>query len=64
MQKWEYWVHLPRELGIVELNKLGEQGWELIFFSPPPPNTGCYRYIFKRPKQEKLSTLTPSQKEK
>ena len=42
MQKWEYKiVYGPDE---TEVNKLGEQGWELVGFDP------SFHAYFKRPK--------------
>ena len=49
MQKWEYLVR--ERVGEYELNKLGEDGWELVtisFSSAGVPDT----FYFKRPKQK------------
>lgn len=51
MQKWEY-TTLPKIATkdlLVELNKLGELGWELITAPPgsTPPEYSCY--VLKRP---------------
>ncbi len=72
MTEWEYqivvvnptWVsqsgnHVPDEVEIKEayFNGMGEKGWELVGFLPPPPpkyepKAGSYEFhaIFKRPK--------------
>jgi hypothetical protein len=49
MEKWEYMtlaITLQRELDVV-LNRLGEQGWELVGFTSQP----VYFLVLKRRKQ-------------
>jgi len=60
--KWEYKVLTPtaiEELGgkdggalAAGLNKLGDEGWELVAIEPGhvPPPVKLPRYVFKRPK--------------
>lgn len=60
--KWEYRVLTPsaiEELGgkgtgalAAGLNKLGDDGWELVAIEPGhvPPPVKLSRYVFKRPK--------------
>jgi len=45
--KWEY-KRIEKELTEVELNKLGEKGWELVVGVPLECQLGLY---FKRPKE-------------
>lgn len=44
--KWEYKRLSPAEMmGDVELNALGDDGWELCSLMPM---YGCFFYVFKR----------------
>ncbi|MDQ1611385.1 MAG: hypothetical protein QOG00_1316 [Pyrinomonadaceae bacterium] len=45
MQKWEYKMIDSYRLEESELNRLGDEGWELVIYS----YDGSY-FIFKRPK--------------
>lgn len=57
--KWEYkYIHLDpklsdkKTLSIIneELNKLGDDGWELVNFAVPAIDAR-YAFVFKRPKE-------------
>lgn len=50
MKKFEYKIEY-RDLGIKELNRYGEEGWELVAVEPSKTN-GPPRLWFKREKQE------------
>jgi hypothetical protein len=53
-KKWEYQIEsIPKPDDVIHvLNKLGEEGWELIQFS------GAAHY-FKREKQREIKTAPP-----
>ncbi len=52
--KWEYNLLQDRgrmhRVTLDELNKLGEQGWELVAVQPDPAVTGQVNFYFRRPK--------------
>ena len=45
MKKWEYTVADAELTKLADLNKLGEEGWELIWFTD-------YSLVLKRPKED------------
>lgn len=50
MQEWEYKIMAKtRRPDVNELNKLGDQGWELVV-GTYGSDTGDFTLIFKRPK--------------
>ena len=63
-QKWEYKIVSPNDLTFdIEVNKLGEQGWELVSARRATSGSGysssaSYEMIFKRP----ISTSSDSGK--
>ncbi len=60
MQKWEYLRVLVsgeiRDNPDMELDKLGEEGWELVAVRPASV-TMVEVWFFKRPKVEQLGTI-------
>lgn len=52
MDKWEYKIEATTREHGVDLNKLGEEGWELVTVVSMNKEAGWqdYKYIFKRRK--------------
>jgi hypothetical protein len=61
MTKWEYRVvpmfHDPTPTEVEQLNRLGEEGWELVALTA---RNGTTAYaVFKRPLEEGMESGTP-----
>ncbi len=53
VKKWEYMtLGQAVSLSLTELNRLGDDGWELILHETLPDKPKYHGYIFKRPKRE------------
>ena len=60
MKKYEYnAINNPTSLGDRLLNKLGEEGWELVSHAYDTI-TFCHFYTFKREKAEEQAEYRPS----
>jgi hypothetical protein len=51
MQKWEYMViaEFPNEEMLINLNRLGQEGWELAAVAHKPGNSAILFCYLKRP---------------
>jgi len=55
MTRWEYRI-IQRELTEVELNRLGEEGWELVAKERFVQRKIHHKWYFKRPKEEEATS--------